>query len=53
MLMITTSVLGFKVMLGRPAIVTSPGLVGCVKWRCDPAVRLAPKGEPEQRATLV
>src|SRR5258708_17775352 len=35
------SVFGFKVALGLPATVTSPGFAGWVKCRCDPAVRLS------------
>jgi hypothetical protein len=35
------SVFGFKVALGLPATVTSPGLTRCAKCRCDPLVRLS------------
>jgi hypothetical protein len=50
------SVLGFKVALGLPATVTSPGLVGWVKWRAlaadgrRPASRADP---PRQRGPVV
>ena len=33
------SVFGFKVALGLPATVTSPGFTGCVKFRWEPDMR--------------
>src|SRR6266568_2184628 len=46
------SVLGFKVALGLPATVTSPALVGWVKWRCDPVGRFSIQPSCSSRRTI-